>query len=114
MRLKETYKKIKNEYIERFLNQTDYTFCRFIDDINVDLGSYVLDFYDIKYCIDNEIETQKLFDYHDYQIDQYYKSKAFVSFGNWLRGARNPESDKRCWTRNMRILENYVRKYADK
>jgi len=114
MRLKETYQKTKNEYIKRFLNQTDYTFCRFIDDINVDLGSYVLDFYDIKYCIDNGVEAEKLLDYHDYQIDQYYKSKAFVSFENWLKGAINPESDKRYWTRNMRILENYVRKYADK
>jgi len=109
MSLKETYKKIKNEYIESFLAKTDYIFCRFIDDINVDLESYVLDFYDIKYCIDNEIDPQKLFDYHDYQVDQYYKSKAFVSFENWLRGARNPESDKRYWTRQLRIVENIKR-----
>ena len=65
-------------------------------DIILCIGDYFFNYSDVRYCVDNDVKEQDLFDWYDYclnigMIDQYIKTPTLK---NWIAGDRGVEKSK--------------------
>lgn len=70
--LKNMFKTIKEEYQKKFIEMYDFnsTDCFWIENV-LYAGDYYLDFYDVKYAVDNELLFGFLDKWYDYSLTVY-------------------------------------------
>ena len=89
MKLKLRYEKVINEYLQLFCKKHELDF-NDIDWIRNEVGSifstgdYYLDFLDIKFDIDNDIDSSKFFAWYDIALDLGMKDKPIINYQNFL------------------------------
>ena len=86
--LKEQFNEITKEYVSLFSKKHDIEFDGWIGD-NVGeiafFADYFVDFEDIRYDIDNDIEEKKFFEWYDMEIDLALAGKPTVNYRNFLK-----------------------------
>lgn len=88
--MKEEYKKAVTAYRKAFEKKHDLTFeywvCYEVGTVAAfDLGTYYIDFQDMKYDIDNDIEKSKFFEWYDYTLDAHYKNEPIINYKTFLK-----------------------------
>jgi len=84
MNLKKRYEEIINEYCDKFCGDDYYISYWVGDRIGgiCEVSDAFLNFSDIKYCVDNDIDPDKLIiDYNDYALAE----KKPANFESWLK-----------------------------
>lgn len=94
MNLKTDYEKIANEYLKLFVDKQGYEFMYWIADevgsIACFVDEYFINFSDIKYDIDNDIEKGLIFKWHDDNVNYNMnrKDKKNINYHSYCRGLR--------------------------
>ena len=120
--MKNAYEKAVNAYVEKFLEcfeEEDRPYSVYWIGGHVgtiaEISDYFFDFHDIKYCVDNKIDSQKLFDYFDEIMENHYKLESIPNFPSWIKGCPENLSDKRYWSRNKlvqhKMKKDYLKEY---
>ena len=114
MSLKARYEKSCMEYIEAF--EADYFEFWVGGRVGgiVAMGDYFFDFQEIKYCVDNNIPCEKLYEFYDHFLDHYWEHKTFVNFESWLKGCPQATYDYKGWDRRKRIFEAAINRQIKK
>ena len=89
MKLKEKYESVINAYLILFCKKHELEF----NDIDWMCGvgtffnvtDYYIGFSDVKYDIDNKIESSKFFDWYDYSIESGMKDEPFDNYEKYLK-----------------------------
>lgn len=87
--LKETYKTICNKYALQFAAKHDFSFDGWVaDDVGevASMGDYCVDFRDIKYDIDNDVDTDEYVKYYDYCLEVYMLNLTAPNYESWCKG----------------------------
>lgn len=112
MKLSEQYANLCNKYIKKLFGEDYESYYSFwIGDESGGVFCYSDQYYsfdDIMFAVNNDVSIEKLDEYNDYTLENYYKHNTFISFKNYLKNAPDTGTEdlKRNWTRNMLIVEN--------
>lgn len=87
--LKETYEITCNTYVHNFTVKHEYSFDGWVADrvgeVAV-MGDYYVDFRDIKYDIDNDIDADEYVKYYDYCLEVDMLNLTAPNYESWCKG----------------------------
>ena len=85
--LKNMFKTIKEEYQKKFIEMYDFnsTDCFWIENV-LYAGDYYLDFYDVKFAVDNELLFGFLDKWYDYSLTVYEVFNKKVTLQEYKKG----------------------------
>lgn len=87
MDLKETYKTICNKYAQKFAEKHEYSFDDWVDVGEVAMmGDFYVDFRDIKYDIDNNVDVDEYVKYYDYCLEVGMLNLSIPNYESWCKG----------------------------
>lgn len=87
--LKENYKAICNTYAHKFAEKHEYSFDGWVADKVGEvamMGDYYVDFRDIKYDIDNDIDADEYVKYYDYCLEVGMLNLTVPNYESWCKG----------------------------
>lgn len=73
----------------------------------ISIADYFIDFQDIKYDIDNDIDKSVFFQWHDYAYDMAFLGAKQINYPSWVKGAprRTQEWIEEAYKRKEKISE---------
>lgn len=87
--LQENYKIICNTYAHKFAEKHEYSFDGWVADKVGEvamMGDYYVDFRDIKYDIDNDIDADEYVKYYDYCLEVGMLNLTVPNYESWCKG----------------------------
>ena len=88
--MKQAYKKAVTAYRKAFEKKHNLTFEYWVCDevgtvASFDLGTYYIDFQDMKYDIDNDVQRDKFIEWYDFTLDAHYKNEPIINYKTFLK-----------------------------
>lgn len=116
--LQENYKIICNKYALQFATKHELPFDGWVaDDVGevATMGDYYVDFRDIKYDIDNDIDKDEYVKYYDYCLEVYTLNLTAPNYESWCKGCpRIPQDVLDKIQRQRRELNTLIKETKEK
>ena len=123
LELRQCYETACNDYAKLFCHKHEYDFDP-TDWVGLDIGTvlclaeyYYINFQDIKYDIDNEVDRSVFFEWYNYDITMRMLEAQTMNYPSWVKGAprRSQEWIDGALKRQdaIRQLEQQLRDYVE-